>query len=327
MSTTTALTKTAPTAMSLSHVRKGKLDVPLRILLHGVEGVGKSSFAASAPSPIFLAADNGTAQLDIDRFPEPQTWDDVIAATRLLQQEAHEYRTLVIDPLNWIEPICWAHVCKAENWKNLEEPGFGKGFSAALDTWRLLLSGLERLWSTRRMNIVLIAHSMVKPFKNPEGEDFDRYQIAMNEKAAGLWKQWCDVVLFAKHGTAVVKDSKTKRIRGVSTGAREMHTCWNAAFDAKNRHNLPEKMPLSWADFADAVDANSGTDTPQQKARLVEFRAQIEALLGEYGDEAYAVKARGFVAAAKDDINRLAEIQNRVEARVNAKEAKDEAAA
>src|SRR5450631_831960 len=102
MTTTPIMQKTTSRSiMSLGNIRKGKLEVPVRALVHGVEGVGKSSLAAGAPSPIFLGADNGTAQLDIERLPEPQTWEDVLAAVRLLQDESHEYRTLVIDPLNW----------------------------------------------------------------------------------------------------------------------------------------------------------------------------------------------------------------------------------
>lgn len=168
------------------------------------------------------------------------------------------------------------------------------------------------------MNIVLLAHSTVKQFKNPEGEDYDRYQVAMNDKAAGVWKQWCDVVLFAKHETATVKDAKTKRARGISTGAREMFTCWNAAYDAKNRHNLPEKMPLSWAEFHEAALRGRASET-DQKVQAEEVRHRIDALLTEYGDDAFKAKALPLVATAKDDVSRLRDIENRVLKRVNDK--------
>jgi hypothetical protein len=297
--------------MALDNVRKGRIDAPLRVLLHGVEGVGKSTFASHAPAPIFVGADQGTGELDVARFPEPQAWDDVLEAVRILEHDAHDYKTVVLDPLNWLEALCWQHTSKANGWKSLDEPGYGIGYNAALDTWRVLLAALDRLWSTRQMNIVLLAHSTVKQFKNPEGEDYDRYQLAMNDKAAGLWKQWSDVVLFAKHETATVKDTKTKRARGISTGAREMFTCWNAAYDAKNRQNLPEKMPLSWDEFYEAASEKD------RKVQADEVRQRIDALLTAYGDDAFKAKAIGFVAAANNDASRLRDIENRILKRVN----------
>ena len=59
-----------PRLMSLSLVSHGAKPRPRRILVYGPEGVGKSSFAASAPSPIFLGAEDGTASLDVARFPK-----------------------------------------------------------------------------------------------------------------------------------------------------------------------------------------------------------------------------------------------------------------
>ena len=69
-------------------------------------------------------------------------------------------------------------------------------------------------------NVVLLAHSWIKPFKNPSGEDFDRYELKINNKAAGLVKEWSEAVLFANWETFVKEDKRTKRNKGVSTGAR-----------------------------------------------------------------------------------------------------------
>src|SRR5579871_2912516 len=88
----------APSRMSLANVRKGILAAPLRVLLYGVEGVGKSTFAMRAPAPIFLGKENGTEELPVARLPEPQTWDEVLEGIALLQNSDTEYKTLVIDP-------------------------------------------------------------------------------------------------------------------------------------------------------------------------------------------------------------------------------------
>jgi hypothetical protein len=302
--------------MSLDNVRTGKLKQPLRILLHGVPGVGKSSFAAEAPKPVFLCADNGTSDLDVARLPEPRAWEDVLEAVRVLTEDDHPYETFVIDPLNWIEPMCWTAVCREKGWSSIEEPGFMKGPTAAVDFWRALVARLERLQATRRMHVILLAHTAPRNFKNPEAEDFHRYQSGIDPLAAGLFQGWCDAVLFAKHETFTEKAGK-QRARGRSTGVREMYTEWNAAFDAKNRFGLPAKLPLSWAEFHDGVERYRSPDT---KTRAAELRATIGKLLAAYGDEGYAAKANAYIGAAQDDVKRLDEIENRIAARLRAKQ-------
>src|SRR4249920_2964956 len=113
--------------MQLGNVVKGRIVKPLRILLHGPEGIGKSTFAANAPASIFLAGEDGTAELDVVRFPEPSAWSDVLDAVNELITEPHDYQTFVIDTLNWIEPKCWQRVCESHGFKNIDASGFGKG--------------------------------------------------------------------------------------------------------------------------------------------------------------------------------------------------------
>ncbi|MCS6901519.1 MAG: MAPEG family protein, partial [Myxococcales bacterium] len=76
---------------------------PLRVVLYGVEGVGKSTFASQAPDPIFLCAEEGAVGLDVARFPTAHTWIEVLEAIRVLTHEEHPYKTLVIDSLDWLE--------------------------------------------------------------------------------------------------------------------------------------------------------------------------------------------------------------------------------
>jgi hypothetical protein len=312
-----ALPTSTPSRMTLGNITKGRIDAPLRVLLYGVEGVGKSTFAMRAPSPIFLNQEKGTEELSVARFPEPQRWDDVLDGVRALEAEPSEYKTLVIDPVNWLEPLCWAKVCAKNGWQTIDEPGYGKGFDAALDEWRVFLSALDRLRHARGMHIILIAHAQVKSFTPPEAEaSFDRYQIAMNQKAAGLLKQWSSAVLFAKHEVYAHKDKTSKRIRGVSSGARQLFTQWTAAYDAKNRYHLPETLPLSWEEFFAAVEAGRSNDPAEQKARADAARERIATLVAELGDSAYAARATKAVADAGDDGVRLAEIENRVATRV-----------
>lgn len=294
--------------MSLSALVKGKQARPLRITMFGVEGVGKSTFGASAPAPIFLGAEDGTAHLDVERFPMPATWAEAIEAVRVLETEPHAYKTLVVDTLDWLEPMLWRHVCERDGEPSIESYGYGKGYVAALDEWRLFLAALERMRDRRGMHVLFLAHSWIKPFKNPEGEDYDRFELKLHAKAAGLIKEWSDVVLFANWETIAVADKRTKRVKGVSTGARLLYTTRTAAYDAKNRHDLPESLPLSWEDFAAALEAHA-------PAPLDALRAEVERKAKEVGGDVEK-KALETLAASKTDAAKLAKLNDRLNAKL-----------
>ena len=61
---------------------KGRQRKPPRIVVYGQEGIGKSSFGASAPSPIFIPIEEGSLHLNVARFPRIRSWGDMIDALR-----------------------------------------------------------------------------------------------------------------------------------------------------------------------------------------------------------------------------------------------------
>ena len=300
-----------PPRMTLKGIIKGKQPNPLRVFLFGVEGIGKSTFAAGAPHPIFLGAEDGTAHMDVERLPNPENWKDVKDGIRLLTNEAHEYQTLVIDTVDWAEPLLWQHCYERDGFHSIEDYGYGKGYTAALDEWRVFVAALEKLRAAKHTNVILLGHSWIKPFKNPTGDDFDRYEPKVHAKAGGLLKEWCDCVLFANYETFSVKDEKTKRVKGVSSGARLIYTNRTAAYDAKNRHDLPDSLPLSWDDFAEAVAAHAPAD-PAVLRKACEEKAK--ALGGDFVKQTAALLTKFWSDAAK-----LAQVHDRLTARLSEK--------
>jgi hypothetical protein len=288
--------------MTLASISKGKTTAPYRILLHGVDGVGKTTFGANAPSPVFIGTEDGTDHLDVARFPCPESWEDLLDAVKSLSDAQSPYRTLVIDTLDWAEPLLWRSVCEREKVHSIEEVGggYGKGYVAALDGWRVFLAALERMQRERGVNVILLAHSLIKPFKNPEGDDFDRYVLKLNDKAAGLIREWCKGVYFANYETFAIKD-KAKRIRGVSTGARLLYTQRTAAYDAKDRYGLPEQLPLSWDEFDAAAKSGNPADPT---ALTAEIKRKLELLGGELEKSALlALDRAGGVATKLAQLN------------------------
>jgi hypothetical protein len=276
--------------MGLANVRKGPMPSALRVLIYGAEKIGKSSFAADAPAPIFLGKDLGTEHLDVVRFPQPETWSDVLEAVAEIERGGHPYKTLVVDPVGWLEPLIHFDVTG-----DLSVPlskysgGYGRGNEAAFDRWRALLSGLERAW-LKGYNVVLVAHATVRKFEDPEGLGYERYELEMGSKrAAGALKQWSDAILFAKRESFARVDKDTKQVKAAGGGMRVVHTEWTPAYDAGNRFSLPATLPLSWQAFAEAVAAGP--------ARRMALLHQVDADLAQLGDAEVEAKVRAYLAA------------------------------
>jgi hypothetical protein len=315
-----AATERRASRMSLSSIVTKRTEQPMRLLVHGVEKVGKTSFAAGAPSPILICPEDGIpASLgDVPHFPQPADgewhWQDVLDAVDILAREEHAYKTLIIDTLDWAEPLLWRALCARVGASGIEDigGGFGKGYTAALDDWRVLLASLERLRRAKGMHVIALAHSWIKAFKDPESDGYDRYELKIHTKAAGLWKEWSDAVLFAKHDDVTTKDKRTKRVRGISTGARLLYTTHHAAYDAGNRYGLPETLPLDWGEFERAV--RSG-----QQAPLDEMRRAITEKAGQLDDAAKA-SALDALKRAGDDNTKLGQLNNWLNAQIAKKE-------
>jgi hypothetical protein len=289
----------------LSKVSKGIIKKPHLVLIAGVDGVGKSSFAAQAPNPIFIGSEDGTNNLDVTRFPSMSKWSDVELALNELLTTDHEYKTLVVDSLDWLEPVLYQHICDKYNVKSIElaAGGYGKGYVESLNEWIKFNKILMRLREEKLMNIILIGHTEIVKFSDPTNQsDYDRFQLKLYKKSAALFREFVDSVLFANFETFAKKDGNKTRAYG--DGVRVMFTERRPGFDAKNRFGLPFQMSLSWEEYV------KGTENDRSK--LPDYlRESIMELAKELNDERRA-KALDATEKAGNNIVQLEAIKNRV---------------
>jgi hypothetical protein len=185
-------------AISLSSIsRTTRNSLPPRVVVHGDGGVGKSTFAAGAYKPVFLPFEDGLSGLEVDAFPLLRSYQEAVDALAALASEQHDYGTVVVDSLDWLEPLVWEKVARDHGKKSIEEIPYGKGYAEALPLWRTLLDGLNHLRETRGMAIILIAHSQIKRFEAPDSEPFDRYEIKLHRGAGAMVREWADIIGFA----------------------------------------------------------------------------------------------------------------------------------
>lgn len=249
-------------AFSLQSISSSPILAPPRIVLYGSHKIGKTTTAACAPVPIFILTEEGLGRLQIPHFPLITSYQQVLDAISVLFREQHPFQTLVIDSLDWLEPLIWQETARKHKKPDIEAFGYGKGYQYALDSWRMIIDGLNAL-RDKGMTIILLAHSMVKRYDDPNAEPYDRYQIKLQERAAALIEEWADVLLFANLKVYTAKTDVgfgNKKTRGVGE-ERVMYTEERPAFKAGNRYSLPPELPLSWAALSDAL-ASSLTQHP-----------------------------------------------------------------
>lgn len=240
-------------AFDLKSIRKNDAMAAPRIMVYGVEGIGKSTFGAGAPNPIYILTEDGLGSLNVNHFPLATSFQDVIDAIATLYKENHAFETVVIDSLDWLEAIIQREIEAKYDAKDL---AYGKGALIAAERWREILDGLNALRNDKGMAVILIAHTTIKRFDSPEVEPYDRYQPKLQERSNAVVREWCDAVLFANYKTIVKKDDvgfNQTNNRGISTGERLLFTSERPAYMAKNRYNMPESIPLSWEAFEQAI--------------------------------------------------------------------------
>ena len=248
----------------LEKVVKGIQPGPRRLLLYGTQGIGKSTFAATSESPIFIQTEDGLGEIGCDKFPVAENFEQVMAALTELYTQQHRYLTVAIDSLDWLERLIWADVCRKRNVNNIEDIGFAKGYIFSLNYWREFLEGLSALRREKNMTIVMIAHAKIEKFENPETESYDRYVPRLHKLASAMIQEWCDEVLFATykvHTRQIEEGFGRKATRGIGSGERILRTSERPAHMAKNRLNLPDELPLDWNAYSHFFTHNTQKGT------------------------------------------------------------------
>ena len=218
-----------------------------RVLIHGQEGVGKTTIAAKFPVPIFLQTEDGCpAGLSISTFGLIANFQDLRAAITALASEPHEYRTVVLDSIDATEPMIWKDVCATQSWASIEAPGYGKGYVVVDSWWLDLLKGLEYL-RQHGMTIVLLAHSTIETINDPRAASYTSYQLRLHKRARGLVQDWADAIGFLAPDLHIQTEEAgfgRKRNRADGGSTRWLHFEARPSFVAKNRYGLPTKMPV-----------------------------------------------------------------------------------
>lgn len=241
-------------AIPLSSLERTAKPKPPRLTIYGVPKIGKTTLLASAPNPIIIQTEDGADQLDVARFPLAKTYGEVMDALTQLATEDHDFQTAGIDSLDWFEPMVWAEVMRRRptNEKNqdvtaIEDYGYGKGYTYAMELWREFIDAVNFLRDERGMGIIMTAHSRITKFDPPDAEAYDRYDVKLHKGATALLQEHSDAILFVNYQTHVTKQKQgfgREVTKAIGQGQRIIHTEERPAFLAGNRYGMPSDIPF-----------------------------------------------------------------------------------
>jgi len=240
--------------MNLKSLVKKQPPKPPRILLYTIPGWGKSTLTASMPKPVFIDIEDGLSGLNAESFPVPEKYEQVEDYIRMLINEDHEYKTVVVDTLSSLEKLIFDKVCREHGKESIESFGYAKGYVYAMQYWNKIIDGMDNL---RKSGVapVLLAHSEIRTINDPIVDSYDKYIIRLHKHPTARVIQWADNIFFGTHKTIVTKQGEgfNQTAKGIGQGERVLYTEERPAFTAKSRMDLPFEIEIpkedGWSSF------------------------------------------------------------------------------
>ena len=250
--------------MSKYSVTTGVQAAPVKTVLYGPEGIGKSTFASHFPNPVFIDTEGGTKRLNVARLPQPTSWAMLLDEVAEVRKGSVPCGTLVIDTADWAERLCIQAVCARAKVNGIEDFGYGKGYTYVKEEFAKLLDALEEVLNAGH-NVVVLAHAAITKFEQPDAVgNYDRWSMKTSKQVAPLLREWCDMLLFANYKTVVEKAGSSPNAKNKASGGRRvMYTAHHPCWDAKNRFGLPEEVPFEYTSIAACIPGTTPAPAPQ----------------------------------------------------------------
>ena len=292
------------------NITKGIQKRAVRICLYAVEGIGKTTWASKFPGAVFIDTEDGSLQLDVARFPKPETWRELLEMIDAVISGEVPCQTLVIDTVDRAEELLTTAIINDAGVDTIEKVngGYGKGWTLLSERFiKEFLFRLDKVIN-KGINVVLIAHAAMRKVESPDEPPYDHWEMKLSKKTAPKVKEWTDILLFANYRIMVIEENGRNKARGKAQ--RKMFANHHPTYDAKNRFGLPDEMELSYEplkpiidgivekkDEPEVLDLNNPTkdiiDGDMREPGYVVLRRRIEADGFEYKDlEGYLISTR-----------------------------------
>lgn len=155
----------------------------IKALIYGPSGAGKTTFAATAPNPIFASSEKGLMSIRhlSPQFAEINSLQDLKDLYNFLKNEKHEFETCVIDSITEINDIIKTEI-ETKNKRNMQ-----------LQDWGILqkeIKDILRKFRDLPMHIIFLAQETTEK----DEEKIVKYLPSLNGKSATEIAYYMDTV-------------------------------------------------------------------------------------------------------------------------------------
>ncbi len=272
----------------LQGITSGVSSSGIRMVIAGVEKMGKTTLGCGAQTPLLIPMEVGFAGVNVSKTPIAQTYDGIVQfvgeVTAYAKAGQFPFRSLVFDSATALERLIHDHVLRldpaskgATNKSVTMESchgGFGKGYTMANTIFSDFLESLDVLAVFYGINIIFTAHVFSSRVSDPTVGEYDCWDLLLhspkNQKTYGkreIMTQWADVVGFLYEPMFLISNDKSGTTRGISQNkGRVLGLSRTPAYVAGNRFGLvgeiaiPAPPAVGWNTFADLLYKTKGID-------------------------------------------------------------------
>jgi hypothetical protein len=272
----------------LQNVTTGVSSTGIRMIIAGVEKMGKTTFSSGAPAALLVPLEVGYAGVNVAKTPMLQTYEEVLAflfeVTQLAQRGQFPYKTIIFDSATALERHIHDYVLRLDPTYKAGESktatmesahgGYGKGYTLANSILDGLLKQFDMLAVNAGINIVLTCHVFSSKITDPTVGEYDSWDLLLhspkNQKTYGkreLLTQWADVIGFLYDPVFLVTAVKSNMTRAMSQNkGRILGLSRTPAYTAGNRFGIigeisvPAPPANGWNAFAECLYKTCGVD-------------------------------------------------------------------
>lgn len=226
----------------------------LGLVCMGPEGIGKTGFSLQFPKPLKCLSIKEEGYEDLDIIDEvPSGCSNVVVKDwRQLMKELDDTdpSTIVIDSTSGLQQILFEHSIQVDfDGKEGAFFDFYKGPRQYAPRYIMDLCNMMSNLRSIGTHILILSHTETDMFKNPEGLDYSKVEIAMDKGVREPLVKWTQSILYMAMDTGT--NQVTRMEKGVAkeakmnTGDRRVIRCDKSmTYTSKNKLKLPPVISM-----------------------------------------------------------------------------------
>ena len=268
----------------LASITSSQSKTGVRVVLSGVEKVGKTTLATNAPRALLIPLETGYSGVVVNKVPMLEHYAHVMQLLDEIAQTASTgqfpYQSLVFDSATALERLIHLAVLATDpayaagNKKGVTMEsalgGYGKAYQLANQYFDDFLKKCDMLAVHYGINIIVTCHVFAAKIVDPTVGEYDSWDLLLhspkNQKTYGkreMITQWADIVGFLHEPLFVIEGDKMNK--GVSANkGRVLSISRTPAYVAGNRFGMTADIPVpavgGWNSLAHAMYNSSGVD-------------------------------------------------------------------